>query len=147
MDPREIFRDDAHKKAADAIDKMEKYTDEEGKSIKSKLGSPEIRKVKDNLKFINKLEKNPIKKDKHAKTIFGKVIDPLPVVFGNNIWNRSIFITDELNDLYTSGTIEMMQKYVKKKRKIDSKMLFILLLIGGGGFVVFLIILIFLGVF
>jgi len=92
--------------------------------------SPELKKVKENLQFVHKIASDPIKKDEHSELVFGaKLIDPLPVVYGDNIWNRSIFTVDELCDLHDSATLQQRLKYRKKRRSMDSKMGFIIILI------------------
>lgn len=132
--------DDPHAKIAQRVD--EKIGEGKPTSL-----SPELRKVKDNLQFIHKIAKNPIKKDVHAEKVFGAVlVDPLPVVFGDNIWNRSIFTVDELCDMYDSATLKQRLKYAHKKRSVDSKLMFILLLVGIGGFAI-IIMLFAMGVF
>lgn len=94
--------------------------------------SPELNKVRENLIWIKELVENPIKKDVHSKIIYGVEVDPLPLVFGDNINNRSIYTTDQLCDQYDSATIEQRLKYRKKKRTVDSKLLFLLLILGVG---------------
>jgi len=132
--------DDPHEKIAQRVD--EKI----GMGKPTSL-SPELRKVKDNLQFIHKIAKEPIEKDTHAKKVFGAVlVDPLPVVFGDNIWNRSIFTVDELCDMYDSATLKQRLKYAHKKRSVDSKLMFILLLVGIGGFAI-IVMLLAMGVF
>lgn len=100
------------------------------KKLKASDLSPELSKVKDNLVFINEIAKDPVEKDTHSELVFGvKRVDPLSVVFGDNIWNRSIFTVDALCDMYDSATLQQRLKYQKQKRRMDSKMGFILILI------------------
>lgn len=122
--------EDPHKKLQDQVDKQvsgKRVVDEKPTSL-----SPELRKVKDNLLFIKKIAEKPIQKDTHAKRVFGvKLVDPLSIVFGDNIWNRSIFIVDELCDMFNSATIKQRLKYQKQKRKMDSNLSMTIILIIG----------------
>jgi len=103
--------------------------------------SPELKQVEDNLRFVKKLENKPIKKGKHEKTIFCyEQFDPEVQVFGDNIWNRSIFITDKINDMFFAATLEQQMKYVKKKRHMSGNMVFLLIIILGGiGIIIFVL--------
>jgi hypothetical protein len=124
--------DDPHDKIAKRVDDID--TDTQPPIKKPVYMTPELLKVEKNLRFTDKMRKKPLKKDEHTKTIFGCIpVDPTIQVYGDNHWDRGIYIVDELCDIYVSATLEQQQKYLRKKRKMDSKMLFILLLMGFGG--------------
>lgn len=114
----------------DPHQKLQHRVDAKIGDVKPTTLSPELKKVKENLQFVHKIASEPIKKDVHAELVFGaKLVDPLPVVYGDNIWNRSIFTVDELCDLHDSATLQQRLKYRKKRRSMDSKMGFILILV------------------
>lgn len=122
--------EDPHSKIQRRVD--QKIT--ERNQNKNQVFTPDLHKVEKNLRFSKKLADRPLKKKIHEKLIFGIPFDPAILIYGNNIWDRSIYVTDELCDMYTSGTLEQQAKYVKKKRKMDNKLLmFILILMGFGG--------------
>ena len=109
--------------------------------------SPELKKVEENLKFVKKLIEQPIEKDMHAVDVFGvEVVDPRTVVYGNNIWNRSIFSVDELCDIHDSATLEQQLKYRKKKRKVESKMAWLIIVLGVAGLAIVVLVLFLMGV-
>ena len=96
-----------------------------------------MQKVERNLRFTQRMLKNPLKKNVHTEKIFGAIpFDPAVEVYGHNMWDRGIYVVDELCDMYVSGSLEQMKKYLKVKRKVDSKFLFMLILIGMGGLAV-----------
>ena len=132
--------EDPHKKIQERVDQKTAET-------RPMYLSPELRKVDENLKFIDKIARNQVKKGVHAREVFGVVtVDPRTVVYGDNIWNRSIFTVDELCDIHDSATLEQQLKYAKKKRKMDSKLIFMIILLGIGGMAVFVMLLL-MGVF
>lgn len=109
--------------------------------------SPELTMVKDNLEFIQKMAQKPIKKGVHRVKVFGcKMVDPLSVVCGDNIWNRSIFTVDSLCDGYDSATLQQRLKYQKKPRRMNSNLGFIIVLVIGAIIAIFVLFML-LGVF
>jgi len=131
--------DSPHDKIASRIDQMNYL------KRKPMEYSPELKRVEDNLRFSKKMNDDPLQKHTHERVIFGRTFDPAVQVYGNNIWDRSIFDVDALCDLYVSASIDQQQKYLKKKRKTDSNMLWLLILVGFGG-VALLILFIVMGV-
>lgn len=127
-EPHELIRE----RIDDKISKDKK--EDEEKTFNPLEISPELKQVRQNLMFIKSLIEEPLEKGTHSETVFGvETIDPLTEVYGDNIWNRSIYTVDELCDLNESATIEQRLKYSKKKPKVDSKLMFLLLLLGFGG--------------
>jgi len=141
MGENEIEYKDPHEAVQEQIDNalLGKKT-EVIETFDALLVSPELKRVQQNLEFIKTLIEEPLTKGKHAETIFNaETIDPLTEVYGDNIWNRSIYTVDELCDMNESATLEQRIKYRLKKRKVDSKMLFLLLLLGFGGLCIVLL--------
>jgi len=128
---------DPHDKIASIIDKK----DLSGVDYKPMDYSPELRKVEDNLRFSDRIKKNPLKEKVHSKKVFNCItFDPAVQVFGNNVWDRSIYTTDFLIDMNLQAGLNQIQKYLKRKHKMDSKSWFLLILLGLGGMaVVFMI--------
>lgn len=105
-----------------------------------------MQKVERNLRFTQRLRGDPLKKNVHTEQIFGAIpFDPAVEVYGNNAWDRGIYVVDELCDMYVSGSLEQMKKYLKLKPKADAKLLFMILLLGLGGLAVVTMLLLFTG--
>lgn len=140
---------DPHEAVASRVDELEPEEDAEKNYEEENIvyQSPELKKVEENLKFIKKLIEHPIAKDVHAVDVFGvETVDPRTVVYGNNIWNRSIFSVDELCDIHDSATLEQQLKYRKKKRKVESKMAWLLIVLGIAGLAITILVLFLMGV-
>jgi len=98
----------------------------------------DMNETQDNFKFIEKLQRKPIPKGVYTKEIFG--VEPFDVndVLMDNIWNRSILVTDKICREFLGWNIEQMQKYQKRKRKLGFDSWWLILLLVGGGLVVLL---------
>ncbi len=129
---------DPHDKIKELLDKKTNSKDDE--PFDPLIISPELKQVRQNLEFIKTLIEEPLTKGEHTETVFGvERIDPLTEVYGDNIWNRSIYTVDELCDMNESATLDQRMKYRQRKRKVDSKMMFLLLLLGFGGLCIVLL--------
>ncbi len=129
---------DPHDKIASMIDEKKIGGSTEYKPMDY---SPELRKVEDNLRFSESLKLHPLKENTHGEKVFNcMTFDVATQVFGNNVWDRSIYTTDFLIDMNLRAGLNQIQKYLKRKHKMDSKYWFLLILLGLGGMaVVFMI--------
>lgn len=136
---------DPHDKIASKIDsikgkKIEEHEENEFISKPLQL-SPEYKRAVSNMRWIDRFIKKPIVKGAHAVQVFGcETVDPRTQVYGDNIWNRSIYTVDELCDIFDSATYEQQGKYITKKRKVGGNLKALLILLGvGGGATIFMI--------
>jgi hypothetical protein len=118
--------------------KTDEYTPAENKmteTIDSILNeSPtEMKKVEENLTFIDKIMHHNVKKGKKTITVFGAEQFDLSDILKENIWDRSIFTIDTICRMFLNANIEQMKKYLPKKtaKGFEYWWLVILLIIGG----------------
>ena len=100
----------------------------------------ELKKIKDNKKFIRDIEQKPIPHEVASIPVFGTSVD-FNAILKDNIWNRSAYTVDMLCDMFLSMNIERMKKYQAKKRKLPNNILWLLLilmLVGVGVIVLIL---------
>lgn len=100
----------------------------------------ELRKTTDNLKFIDKIRRKPIKPGKYAIDVFGVEKVDLNSILMMNMWDRSILTTDAVSKLVLKMTLEQLKKYLPKKSKKGFEYWWLLLLIGVGGMAIILIV-------
>jgi hypothetical protein len=93
----------------------------------------ELKKVTENFRFLNKIEKNPVEKNKFWVNVFGADKVDLNSILMMNLFDRSILVTDAVNKLVVRMTLEQLKKYVPKKTKkgFEYWWLILLLIIGG----------------
>ena len=126
--------------------KTEEYTPAENKvadQIDSILNeSPtEIKKIEENLTFIEKITHHNIKKGKKVITVFGAEQFDLSDILKENIWDRSIFTIDTICRMFLNANIEQMRKYLPKKTKKGFEYWWLILLLIIGGAAIILIVL------
>lgn len=102
----------------------------------------ELKRVTDNLKFIDEIQKNPIPSNTKTVKVFGWETIDVNAILKNNIWNRSIFTVDKLCKLFLKMDLEQKKKYLRKKRPLGFNFLWLMFLIVG--IVIFLLVVIFL---
>ena len=100
----------------------------------------ELKKIKDNKKFIAEIEQNPLPHDVASIPVFGTSID-LNAINKENIWDRTAYFVDMACDTFAHMTIEQLKKYLAKKRKLPMNIIWlmiILMLVGVGVIVLIL---------
>ena len=100
----------------------------------------EVKKVAENLTFLDNVQKNNIPKGKKTVTAFGVETFDLHDIFKDMIWDRSIFTTDSIVNMCVETSIERMKKYLPKKTRMTFQYWWIILLIMMGVVGVFLFI-------
>ncbi|GAG48805.1 unnamed protein product [marine sediment metagenome] len=88
----------------------------------------ELKKIKDNQKFIKEIEDKPLLHKVASIPVFGTSVD-FNAILKDNIWNRSAYTVDMLCDMFLHMNIERMKKYQAKKRKLPTNILFLLLIL------------------
>lgn len=101
----------------------------------------ELKKIRDNEKFIKETEEKPITKEDAKVKVFGTSVD-INAMLKNNIWNRSIYTVDLLCDTFLGMTIAKLIKYQKKKRRESVDLFWLLIIIMGIAIAVVIIILV-----
>ena len=87
----------------------------------------ELKKIRDNKEFIQKIERHPVPVDHARISVFGTSVD-FNSILKDNIWNRSAYTVDMLCDMFLHMNIERMKKYQAKKRKIPMNILWLMLI-------------------
>jgi len=102
----------------------------------------ELKKIRDNKKFISEIEKDPLPVKVASIPVFGTSVD-FNAILKDNIWNRSTYIVDMLCDMFLHMDIERKKKYLAKKRKMPMNMiwLIIVMIAAGIGIIVMLLVL------
>ena len=95
----------------------------------------ELKKIKDNQKFIREVEENPLPVEVASIPVFGTSVD-FNAILKDNIWNRSAYTVDMLCDMFLHMNIERMKKYQAKKRKLPTNILWVLLILMFVGVVI-----------
>jgi len=92
--------------------------------------SDQLQKALDNFRFQKKVSEKPILMERRYKGFRGEYVD-LGAFLNMRIWPRSIYVTDKLIRLVASAKLEMLKKYIAKKRAVPLNILWILLLMVG----------------
>ena len=92
----------------------------------------ELKKIKDNKKFLKEVEKKPLPVEVASIPVFGTSVD-LNAQLKNNIWDRSAFFIDMECENFARMSYEQLKKYLAKKRKMPSNIIFILIILLGVG--------------
>ena len=90
-----------------------------------------LQKVKDNRRFIRKIEQKQIDPKHENVKVFGVKNVNLNNILKDNIWNRSIFTTDKLCRMHRKMTYEQLKKYQSKKRHVPLNMMWIIIIMFG----------------
>lgn len=101
----------------------------------------ELKKVADNLSYIDQVQRHNIPRDVEKHTVFGVEVFDLHDIFKDNIWDRSVFTTDAIVNMCIETSIERMKKYLPKKTKANMQFwwLIILLVLGVGAMFLILV--------
>ena len=104
----------------------------------------EMKKVVENLEFIEDVSQNNIPKGEVIVKPFGVETFDLHDALKDNIWDRSIFTVDAIVNTCIETSIERMKKYIPKKTKkgFEYWWLIILIIIFGVGIILIIIFLI-----
>ena len=100
----------------------------------------ELKKIKDNQKFIKEIEEKPLPHEVASIPVFGTSVD-FNAILKDNIWNRSAYTVDMLCDMFLSMNIERMKKYQAKKRRLPTNIIWLLLIMVAVGVGVIVLIL------
>lgn len=100
----------------------------------------ELKKIRDNQKFIREIEEKPLPHDVASIPVFGTSVD-FNAILKDNIWNRSAYTVDMLCDMFLHMNIARMKKYQAKKRKVPMNIiwLMIILMLAGVGIIVLIL--------
>ena len=100
----------------------------------------ELKKIKDNQKFIKEIEDKPLLHEVASIPVFGTSVD-FNAILKDNIWNRSAYTVDMLCDMFLHMNIERMKKYLAKKRKLPTNIIWLLIILAAAGVGVIVLIL------
>ena len=92
--------------------------------------SEQVQKAFDNIVFRNNVQKNPLMLKHYARGLTVEYIDLGPFL-KERLWTRSIYTTDKLIRLNLAAPLEMMKKYLEKKRKAAFDFMWLILIIVG----------------
>ena len=118
--------------------KVDSAEDEVDKLFKDR--PVELKKIRDNQKFIHEVEEKPLPVEVASIPVFGTSVD-FNAILKDNIWNRSAYTVDMLCDMFLSMNIARMKKYQAKKRKLPMNLLWIMLILMCVGVAVIILIL------
>lgn len=99
----------------------------------------ELKKVAENLTFIQDVQNNNVPKGRVVVDAFGVEKFDLADILKENIWDRSIFTTDTICRMFLNANIEQLKKYLPKKTKIGFQYWWLVILLIVGGVAVMLI--------
>jgi len=101
----------------------------------------EVKKVAENLTFIENIQENNIPKGERTVDVWGVETFDLHDIFKDMIWDRSIFTTDAIVNMCVETSIERMKKYLPKKTRMSFQYwwIFLLIILGVVGVLIFLI--------
>lgn len=100
----------------------------------------ELKKIRDNQKFIKEIEEKPLPVEVASIPVFGTSVD-FNAILKDNIWNRSAYTVDMLCDMFLHMNIARMKKYQAKKRKLPMNILWLMLILMAVGVGVIVLIL------
>jgi hypothetical protein len=109
----------------DAVDKLLK---DKGNGLLGK--SEQLQKTYDNLVFRKRVRDNPVM-TKHGYRVFGAETVDLNSFLALRLWPRSIYVTDKLLRLVAGSKLEVLKRYIAKKRSVPLNMIWILFIIIG----------------
>jgi flagellar biosynthesis chaperone FliJ len=136
--------DAIHSEFSDVEKKIDSITKKDGQyatSSSDKKDIPmELKKVKDNLDFINKVNESNIKKGAVTTEVFGCETVDISSILKMNLWNRSIYTVDMLDKMIAKMTLNQLKKYLPKKGKKGFEYWWLVLLIIMGGIAITLVI-------
>ena len=89
-----------------------------------------LKKIYDNLKFVDTVNKNPVMLKKSYRGYTHRVMD-LNHFLNLRLYPRSIYTTDKLLRIVAVSKYEQLKKYLAKKRKVSLNFLYIILIIMG----------------
>lgn len=89
-----------------------------------------LKKIFDNLQFVDKVKKEPVLAKKSYKGYTHQVMD-LSHFLNLRLYPRSIYTTDKLLRLVATSKYEQLKRYIEKKRKVSMNFLYIILIIMG----------------
>lgn len=92
----------------------------------------ELRKIRDNQRFIKEIEDKPLPVEVASIPVFGTSVD-FNAILKDNIWNRSAYTVDMLCDMFLSMNIARMKKYQAKKRKLPMNILWLIIILAAVG--------------
>lgn len=100
----------------------------------------ELKKIKDNKKFISEIETKPLPTEVASIPVFGTSVD-LNAILKNNIWDRTAYFIDMECDTFAHMTLEQLKKYLAKKRKMPMNIIWLMIILMGVGVAVNILIL------
>lgn len=100
----------------------------------------ELKKVTENLTFIEKIRKRLPKRKEAFVDVFGVEKVSLESILMMNIWDRSILTYDAVSKLVLKMTLEQLKKYVPKKTSKGFEYWWLILLIAIGGIAILLVV-------
>jgi len=108
--------------------------DDEINRIRHKDGvqskSEGVKKVLENVKFIQKVEEKPLENDVRVK-VFGVEYISFTDFLRSRIWTRGIYTTDKLVRLGYGSGLEFLKRYLKKKRTVPFNLLWLIIIMFG----------------
>lgn len=115
--------DDPHKK----IDNLLASKNEDKQPVKSSVTN-ELERVKDNIKFYNKIQNEPVLTDKYDKSPFGHKQITCNHYIKGQAWPESIFNIDKLIRLNLTAKFEWIKRYLSKKRNVPLNVLWVVII-------------------
>ena len=116
---------DPHDKIAAIVDSKELDSKKVGAAAKDATDddyktstsiTKELERVRDNVKFYNKIQEKPVLTKKYDKSIFTSTVLNLNHYIRGQAWPESIFNIDKLLRLNTSASYEWQKRFLRKKR-------------------------------
>jgi hypothetical protein len=91
----------------------------------------DLRKVKDNRKFIKYIKENKVKDEKADVPVFGVKSVNVNAILKDNIHDHVIFTIDKLCRMYRSMRLEKLKKYQRKKRNVPINAIWVIIILFG----------------
>jgi len=118
---------------------VENERSKEGVKEKSRLMATDLEKIKDNIKFANEVQDNPVVTDKYDKRVFNCDVININPYIEQQAWPSSLYFIDKLIRLNTKASLEWMKRYLSKKRHVPMNMIWLLILLFAVGIVIVIV--------
>jgi len=99
----------------------------------------DLRRIRDNRKFISFISENEVTSKEAEVSVFGVKSVNINAILKDNIHNHTEFTIDKLCRMYRSMLYEQLKKYQRKKRNIPFNMFWLLIIVFGVIFAILII--------
>lgn len=109
---------------------MSEFTDKQVEEL-LKNRPEDLRKVKDNRRFVNYIRNHKVKQGSDEIKVFGVKSVNINAVLKDNIHDHTVFVMDKICRMHRNMLYEQLKKYVRKKRTTPINIYWIIIMIMG----------------